>query len=172
MQPKGFNRSLKSARPNFKGDKSILLDLFGGDHFFHVGFDFVSVVTLDADDHEGAVALELTIANQVAKGATARERRFAKIFLVLHLFQSAGTDVCCKNRTGEEKQEKQFGNLHHGHPKWLEPSYIDKITKIFTNTHEKQGFSGFYDGIVIDPPRHQASTQPGLPGSLINFVIV
>ena len=172
MQPKGFNRSLKSARPNFKGDKSILLDLFGGDHFFHVGFDFVSVVTLDADDHEGAVALELTVSNHVAKRATARERCFAKIFLVLNLFQSAGADVCCKNRTGEEKQEKQFGNLHHGHPKWLEPSYIDKITKIFTKTHEKQGLSGFYDGIVINPPWCQAAHKAELICSLVNFVIV
>jgi hypothetical protein len=155
---------LKSALPSFKGDKSIPSDLFGGDHFFGRRFDFVSVITLDADDHEGAVALELTIANQVAKRATARERRFAKIFLVLHLFQSAGTDVRCKNRTGEEKQDEQFENLHHGHPRWLEPSYIDKITKIFTNTHEKQGLSGVYDGIVIRLPRLRAIPRPGQQG--------
>ena len=82
MRPKGFNRSLKSALPSFKGDKSIPSDLFGGDRFFGRRFDFVSVITLDADDHEGAVALELTVANHVAKGATACKRGFAIIFFI------------------------------------------------------------------------------------------
>jgi hypothetical protein len=152
---------LKSAQPGFRENKSRPSGLFGGDHFFHVGFDFVGVVTLDANDHEGAVSLAFAIADQVAKGATARERGFAVIFVIFLLFQCARTDIRCKNRAGEKKQDEPFGDVHHGLTKLLEPGYIGINTKNYIKTHEKQALNRVYDSIVIRPPRLGASPWPG-----------
>jgi hypothetical protein len=67
-------------------------------------------------------------------------------------------------KTGVEKHNK---NSHLnvfiiGNQSFMEGSYIVRPTEIFTNTHEKQGLSGFYDGIVINPPRRETGPRPGL----------
>ncbi len=86
MQQRGFSPSLKNAGLNLP---AVELKLFGGNHFLGGWLHFVGVVALNANHHESAIALEFTIADHVAEGATARERGFAIIFFVLHLLQRA-----------------------------------------------------------------------------------
>jgi 1-aminocyclopropane-1-carboxylate deaminase/D-cysteine desulfhydrase-like pyridoxal-dependent ACC family enzyme len=71
----------------------------------------------------------------------------------------------------KHKQDDPFERVHHGRSKFSEVSYIGSCAEIFTKTHEKQGFSVFYDVIVIN--QTGLLEEAGLLlGFSINFVIV